>query len=111
MTEAATSSSRNRATRISRLGSFMFVLHIRNRQGSSIRCNPCRRNPRSRRSFPPVGPHRRGDASRRLVMEVSMEKQDTRFQDWTNLAVGIGLAIYPWVIGYSENVVATRVSV
>jgi hypothetical protein len=44
-------------------------------------------------------------------MEGSMEKQDTRFQDWTNLAVGFGLAIYPWVMGYSENVAATRVSV
>ncbi|MDB5641699.1 MAG: hypothetical protein JWN07_1016 [Hyphomicrobiales bacterium] len=40
-----------------------------------------------------------------------MEQPTTRFQDWTNLAVGFGLAIYPWVIGYSDNAVATRVSV
>jgi hypothetical protein len=45
------------------------------------------------------------------VVEGRMENQDSRFQDWTNLAVGFGLAIYPWVIGYADNVVATRVSV
>jgi hypothetical protein len=47
----------------------------------------------------------------RLAMEGSMEKHELRFQDWTNLAVGFGLAIYPWVMGYSENALATRVSV
>ncbi len=40
-----------------------------------------------------------------------MEQQTTRFQDWTNLAVGLGLAVYPWVIGYSDNQLATRISV
>jgi hypothetical protein len=45
------------------------------------------------------------------VVEGRMENQDTRFQDWTNLAVGFGLAIYPWVIGYSDDEVATRISV
>jgi len=54
---------------------------------------------------------RDGDLLRLLEMEGSMEKQETRFQDWTNLAVGFGLAIYPWVIGYSDNLIATRVSV
>lgn len=40
-----------------------------------------------------------------------MEKQERRFQDWVNLAVGFGLAVYPWIIDYSEHRLATQISV
>src|SRR4051812_1252873 len=99
--------------RISRLGSFMFVLHIQTARHAHIY------RPKPANAEPAAAPARSlmssricdDDLLRLLEMEGSMEKQETRFQDWTNLAVGFGLAIYPWVIGYSDNLIATRVSV
>lgn len=39
-----------------------------------------------------------------------MEHQDRRFQDWANLLIGLGIALYPWVSGYANDETAKRVS-
>ncbi len=38
-----------------------------------------------------------------------MGKTERRVQDWTSLIIGFGIAVYPWVVGYSQDVMATQI--
>lgn len=39
-----------------------------------------------------------------------MEHPKRAFQDWANFSIGLAVAVYPWILGYSNQVIATRVS-
>jgi hypothetical protein len=45
------------------------------------------------------------------VVMAMIDRDETRFQDWINLAIGAVLAISPWVFGFSAQTTPTQVAV
>jgi hypothetical protein len=42
-----------------------------------------------------------------MLVEFSMAVASTKWQDWASFALGLWLAVSPWIVGYAEHEVAT----
>ena len=42
-----------------------------------------------------------------MLVEISMAVVTSKWQDWASFALGLWLAVSPWIVGYAEHEVAT----
>jgi hypothetical protein len=42
-----------------------------------------------------------------MLVEISMAAVSSKWQDWASFALGLWLAVSPWIAGYAEHEVAT----
>jgi len=42
-----------------------------------------------------------------MLVEISMAAMSSKWQDWASFALGLWLAVSPWIAGYAEHEVAT----